>query len=171
MRASADRGGEAIGVDANSELAGLSTGYVVISRVPDVPFSTNTFDGAYMVLTLEHIADHRALLSEVDRVVSPDGVLALLMNHPVWTAPGSTPITDADGEVLWRPGGYFSNGSSEIAAGEGSVVFHHRTMATLLGAAADAGWRLEQIVERPHHELTDQSGIPRLLACRWRLAD
>ena len=171
MRAVADRGGEAIGVDDNSELAALSSGQVVISRIPDVPFSTNSFDGAYMVLTLEHIADHRAVFAETSRVVGPGGVMALVMNHPAWTAPGSTPIADSDGEVLWRPGDYFSNGSSEIPAGKGSVIFHHRTMADLLSAAANAGWNLEKIVERPHHELEDQPGIPRLLACGWKLGD
>ncbi len=97
------------------------------------------------------------------------GVLALVINHPMWTAPESTPITDADGEVLWRPGEYFSSGSSEVPAGEGSVTFHHRTTAALLGTAAEFGWNLESIVETPHHELDDQRGIPRLLACRWRL--
>jgi hypothetical protein len=91
------------------------------------------------------------------------------MNHPVWTAPGSTPITDSDGETLWRPGGYFTEGISRLAAGEGTVVFHHRTMAAVLGTAADAGWSLEHIEERPHHGLRGQEGIPRLLACRWRL--
>lgn len=169
IRAMADRGAEAVGIDVSANLAEASSGSVVVSRVPDIPFATDSFDGAYMVLTLEHIADHRAVLTEIGRVVRAGGVMALVANHPVWTAPGSTPITDSDGEVLWRPGEYFSNGSSEIPAGEESVSFHHRTMADLLGAAADAGWVLEKIIERPHHEFEDQSGIPRLLVCRWRL--
>jgi len=42
-------------------------------------------------------------------------------------------------------------------------------MASLLNAAADAGWSLEEMVEQPHHNYEDQTGIPRLLACRWRL--
>ena len=75
----------------------------------------------------------------------------------------------ADGELLWRAGDYFSDGSSEVRAGEGTVTFHHRTMAELLGSAAAAGWVLERIVETPHHELDDQGGIPRLLACGWWL--
>jgi hypothetical protein len=42
-------------------------------------------------------------------------------------------------------------------------------MADLLNAASAAGWSLEEMVEKPHHDLADQPGIPRLLACRWRL--
>ena len=57
----------------------------------------------------------------------------------------------------------------QVAVGERSVTFHHRSMAGLLNAAADEGWSLENIIEQPHHELDDQIGIARLLACRWRL--
>jgi hypothetical protein len=95
--------------------------------------------------------------------------LGLVINHPVWTAPDSTPITDDDGETLWRPGEYFSNGTTEIPAGENTVTFYHRSMADIMNAASAAGWGLEHMVEQPHHEFEDQSGIPRLLACRWRL--
>jgi hypothetical protein len=42
-------------------------------------------------------------------------------------------------------------------------------MSDLLHAAAEAGRCLEHMVEQPHHEIEDQVGIPRLLACRWRL--
>ncbi len=104
MRAFADRGGEAVGVDANAELAGFSSGQVVVSTVPDAPFSTDSFDGAYMVLTLEHIADHRSVFAEAARVVRPGGVMALVMNHPVWTAPGRhlSPIPRAKCSAAWR---------------------------------------------------------------------
>ena len=93
----------------------------------------------------------------------------MVINHPMWTAPDSTPITDADGEVLWRPGEYFSPNSTDVPTGQGIVTFHHRTMASFLNKAAEAGWSLEHMIERPHHELEDQGGVPRLLACRWRL--
>ncbi|MGH8913332.1 MAG: hypothetical protein ACRDZM_02310, partial [Acidimicrobiia bacterium] len=63
----------------------------------------------------------------------------------------------------------FSTGTVEEAAGEGRIVFHHRTTAELLNAAADAGWSLQHMVEAPHHELEDQGGISRLMAIRWSL--
>ena len=173
MRAVAADGLKVVGVELVPALArtALRNGPVVVGRLPEeLPFRTASFDGAYLVLVLEHVEDHQSVFESVARVVRPGGSLSLVINHPAWTAPGSTPITDDDGEVLWRPGGYFDDqGFTEVPAGDDTVVFFHRTTASLLNSAASAGWALEVMEERPHHELDDQSGIPRLLACRWRL--
>jgi SAM-dependent methyltransferase len=172
MRALADHGSRAIGVELNLGLAdrAAETGSVVSGLLPNLGFlRDDAVDGVVCVLVVEHIEDHRHLLTELARVVAPGGVFALVMNHPFWTAPGSTPITDADFEVLWRPGSYFEPGSSLERAGEQQIVFYHRSTGDLLEAAASAGWSLERLVEAPHHEFPDQAGIPRLLACRWRL--
>lgn len=165
-----ERGSTVHGVEVNERLAVYSGAVVAIAALPDLNFlRPDSYDGAYCVLVLEHIDDHEAFFSAVARVVKSDGVLAVVMNHPTWTAPRSTPITDSDGEVLWRPGEYFSLGKTEEPAGSSSVAFHHRPMGALLSAAASSGWALEQMVEKPHHEIEGQGGIPRLLACRWRL--
>lgn len=168
MRAVAGHDATVHGLDINPDLARQAEKAVVADLLA-IPMRNDTYDGVYSVLTLEHVPDHRRFFAEAARVTKQGGVLALVVNHPVWTAPDSTPISDADGEVLWRPGEYFSSGSSEVPAGESSVVFHHRSMADLLNAASDAGWRLEHMIEQPHHQFEDQAGIPRLLACRWRL--
>lgn len=172
MRAIAEVSATVHGVEINTQLGRLSAqiGPTVIGELPDLAFiKDDSYDGALCVLVLEHVQDHRRLFQEVARVVRPGGLFALVMNHPMWTAPGSTPISDSDGETLWRPGAYFSSGSTDEPAGESRVVFHHRTMAELLSSTAAAGWSLEQMVEAPHHDNFDQVGIPRLLACRWRL--
>lgn len=165
----AKAGARALGIDLSHTLATLATKPVAVARARSLPLKKNSCDGAYSVLTLEHVPDHSDFFEEAARVVKPGGSLALVMNHPVWTSPDSTPITDTDGEVLWRPGDYFSHGSTTYPAGEGSIVFHHRSLASLLNVAAEAKWSLEHVEEAPHHELDDQAGIPRLLACRWRL--
>lgn len=167
MRAVADLGVDVAGLDVSAGLA-KRAGTAVVADLAAMPFRKGSYDGVYSVLTLEHVADHGAFFVESARVTRPGGVLAIVVNHPVWTAPRSTPVSDSDGEVLWRPGDYFSNGSSQIPAGDGTVTFHHRSMGDLLNTAADCGWVLEKMIERPHHELEDQAGIPRLLACRWR---
>lgn len=166
MRAVQAEGGVTHGIDLNSNLlAGLAG--VVVARLPQIPMQTATYDGVYCVLTLEHIEDHATLFAEASRIVKPGGVLALVMNHPTWTAPESTPITDDDGEILWRPGEYFSDGFTTVTTADGEVTFYHRPMSQILNAAARSGLHLEMMIEQPHHELTDQPGIPRLLACRW----
>ncbi len=172
MRTLGESGTSVIGIELNRELAQRSatSGHVVVDSLPDLAsIAENAVDGAFCVLVLEHIADGDSFFSSVARVVRPGGILAVVSNHPAWTAPESTPITDEDGEVLWRPGGYFSDGVSDVPAGDAHITFHHRSMATLLNAAANVGWSLETMIERPHHEIADQSGIPRLLACRWQL--
>lgn len=168
MRSLAARGARAHGVDVSYDLA-RKAGDAVVAALPSLPFRSGAYDGVYAVLSLEHIEDHHEVFVEAARVVVRAGSMAIVMNHPYWTAPGSTPITDSDGEVLWRPGGYFTDDSSAVPMGDREVRFHHRSMAALLQAAAMAGWSLEHVTEHPHHDSHSQPGIPRLLACRWRL--
>lgn len=172
MRSVSETGATVHGVEINRQLARSSalSGPTVVGSLPDLGFLVeDAYDAAYCVLVIEHVPDHRRFFTETARVVFPGGVLALVANHPIWTAPDSTPITDMDGEVLWRPGAYFSSGVVRERADVGHIVFHHRTMSELMTSAAEAGWCLEEMIELPHPELIDQSGIPRLLACRWRL--
>jgi SAM-dependent methyltransferase len=173
MRTLQSTGSETIGVEISRDLAqhAAKVGPTVVANLPDLSFlEDDSSDGAYCVLVLEHIVDVATLFKEIARVVRPNGVFALVANHPIWTAPGSTPITDdTDGEVFWRSGDYFGSGFTDEPAGEGTIRFHHRSMAELLNVAATSGWTLEKMVEQPHHEFKDQAGIPRLLACRWRL--
>ncbi|HUG08909.1 MAG TPA: methyltransferase domain-containing protein [Acidimicrobiia bacterium] len=167
MRTVEFRGASVVGLDLSYELVSRA-GSGVVADMARMPMRDHSFPGVYSVLTLEHVADHETFFSEAARVTTPGGVLALVINHPTWTAPGSTPIADSEGEILWRPGKYFSGGSSEVPAGESTVTFHHRSLGELLNAAAAAGWSLEEMVEQPHHGFDEQAGIPRLLACRWR---
>ncbi|HEX9865310.1 MAG TPA: class I SAM-dependent methyltransferase [Acidimicrobiia bacterium] len=170
MRTLAGMGVTAWGVDVSERLAALA-GMAVVAELPEIPIRDGAFDGVCSVLTLEHLSDHEAFFADAARVTKSGGVLAIVINHPVWTAPDSTPITDSDGEVLWRPGDYFAVGATVLPVGETTVTFHHRSLSTLLNAAAAAGWSLQHMVEQPHHEYEDQTGIPRLLACRWRLLE
>ena len=166
-------GASPVGVEMAPDLARLASekAPTVIDVLPDLKsIRSQSVDGAYSVLVLEHLPETADFFEGIARVVRPGGVFGLVINHPAWTAPGSTPITEEDGETLWRPGDYFtSGGASEEPAGDSTVTFYHRTTADLLNDAAAAGWSLERMIERPHHELEDQAGIPRLMACRWQL--
>ncbi len=181
MRAIAGHGGRALGCDLSENLArrASAAGPVAVCRLPDLSWlQPGCVDGACAVLVLEHLEEAAPLFSEAARVVRPGGVLALVANHPAYTAPGSGPLVDPeDGEVLWRWGPYMEEGLSEEPAGEGSVIFHHRTLGALLTAAASAGWSLQCLVEHGVGDrraaedslLAAQRQIPRLLAVRWLL--
>ena len=179
MSAIVEAGAAAIGVDIAPELVERAARYgpVHVADVPPLDFlEDDSVDGVVMVLVLEHIRDEEQMFAEAARVTRPDGPLALVINHPVWTAPGSSPISDeGDGEILWRPGEYFSVGWSDAPAGADTVRFHHRTLGRLLTSAAAAGWRLETMTESGVTAdqvariptLAGQEHIPRLLGVRW----
>lgn len=180
MAAIAETGASAIGVDISPALLERAArfGETHLDDVPPISFAADdSVDGVAIVLVLEHIPDEEAVFAETARITRSGGTMALIINHPMWTAPESTPILEDDGEILWRPGRYFGVGFSEEAAGEGTVRFHHRTMSRLLGSAADAGWQLDRMVEQGVSPaqvertplLAGQEHIPRLLGVRWIL--
>ena len=166
------------GVDVSAELLARARMFGPVARVmlPSLEcIRDGVFDGALVSLVLEHLEDEDTFFSELGRVVRPGGRLAVVVNHPVFTAPESAPIQEDD-EVLWRTGRYFDRGYSDEKAGDGAIRFHHRTMAELLNAASVGGWDLERMVEQGasaaqierHPALSQQRHIPRLLGAAWR---
>jgi SAM-dependent methyltransferase len=173
-------GHSTLGCDLSQDLLvqADSDGRVARTRLPDLRWiRTASLDTAFSVYLLDLIEDHLKFFEEVARTVKPAGSLVIVINHPAYTAPGSAPLADGEGDILWRWGSYFSRGSSTEPAGQGEVRFFHRPMADLLGAAATAGWKLDAMIERglspetiariPGYE--GQEVIPRLLGVRWTL--
>jgi SAM-dependent methyltransferase len=177
MQELAGLGARPVGCDVSPALARLARrqGPVVLGRLPDLGWLRDaSIDGAVAVLVLEHVDDAERFFAESARVVRPGGTLALVANHPIFTAPGSVPIVDVtDGEVLWRWGPYLEVGSSQEPAGGRSLTFHHRPLGELLTIAAGRLWRLERLTEVGlgrigEEELPGEQGqIPRLLGARW----
>ncbi len=172
-------GASPVGVDASPTLlrAASTIGAVVRGRLPDLGWTGDgTFDGALVVLVLEHLAEPGKLFAELHRVVAAGGRLAVVLNHPAVTSPGGGPFIDpADGEVLWRWGPYLDTGYSDEPAGDSTVRFLHRPTGEILEAAAEAGWSLMRFVERgPGPEamsrdplLAAQRHVPKLLGLAW----
>lgn len=169
-------GAHVIGCDLSIDLLRVAkdAGPVVQARLPRLDWlRAGVVDGVFVMLVIEHLEDPGPLFEEASRVTRPGGVLVVVTNHPLMTAPGSSPIIDPqDGEVLWRWGNYFQGGYTEEPQGDGIVRFYHRSLSELLNMAADAGWRLDRMTEAAL--LTDdpllalQSEVPRLAAIRWQ---
>ena len=179
LRAIQGRGSTVVGCDMNVDLLRRVSAPTVCCVLPALDWArSEAFDGAYACLVLEHLADLPQLFRKVAGAVKDRGVLAVVVNHPLFTAPGSGPVIDqTDGEVFWRWGAYLESGTTNEPAGSTTVTFLHRPMAELLNSAAGAGWQLEWIEERGIHVeangdplQSSQVQIPRLLAIRWRLA-
>lgn len=169
-------GGRVVGCDLNLDLLRKVKSPVVQTILPDLAWvRAGSFDGAYLGLVMEHLEDEVSLFQAIARAVRSGGVLALVINHPIWTAPDSSPIEQSDGEVLWRPGRYFGRGHSDEPAGRQKVRFYHRTLASLLTGAATNGWDLQEVEESGISpaavarvpDYAGQEQIPRLLGLRW----
>lgn len=173
-------GANVFGCDLSHDLLvqAESDGRVARTRLPNLQWIKQaSLDTAFSVYLLDLIEDDERFFAEVARAVKPGGSLVIVINHPAYTAPGSAPLADMEGEILWRWGSYFVRGSSTEPAGPGEVRFFHRPMADLLSGAATAGWKLEAMIERglssetiariPGYE--GQEVIPRLLGVRWTL--
>ena len=178
MRAIAAADAWVAGCDLSIDLlAHAAPAPVVRGRLPDLRWlRPGAVDGAYSVLVLEHLPDLDAFFSGVATALASGDVLAVVMNHPAFTAPGAGPFVDPqDGEVLWRWGTYLTVGTTAEPAGERTMTFHHRPLGDVLTSAAAAGWSLERLIERGVGReaqrrdplLARQRNVPRLLAARW----
>jgi SAM-dependent methyltransferase len=167
-----------VGTDASESLLRRASraGPVVRALLPDLSWvRPHSFDRAICVGVLDLIADEQALFAGVAGVVRPDGHLVVVMNHPAATAPGSEPLVDPGGEVLWRWGSYLEPGDFDQRVEGHHVTLRHRPLARLLTSAAASGWSLQSMIERGPSaaaldrfpEYRGQEHIPTLLGVRW----
>lgn len=166
------------GCDLSLELLRLAVRRVPVvrCRLPDLSWlQASSLGAACSVYVLDLIEDAATFFLEVGRVVRPGGALAVVVNHPVYTAPGSGPFLDEDGEVMWRWGDYLRAGNSPTLAGGSQITMQHRPVADLLNLAAAAGWDLDRIEERglsPQAIMREpgylgQESIPRFFGASW----
>ena len=172
--------GTIVGVDGSVTLltTARQNNPVVRSYLPELAWVRDAaVAGAYAVMVLEHIEDLGRFFEETARVVANSGWLVVVSNHQAYTAPGAGPIFDtSDGEYLWRWGPYFERSRSSEPAGDGVMVFHHRSLADVLTAAAVTGWSLTAMVERGASEramkrdeiMRGQQPFPRLVGYSWQ---
>jgi SAM-dependent methyltransferase len=167
------------GTDASHVLLkhARNTAPVVRGVLPELGWVRSGAVGtAISLFVLELVQDHGTFFAEAARVVAAGGSLVVIINHPVFTAPGSGPFVDPDFDVFWRWGSYLELGSSDVPAGSEEIVMYHRSTAELLSAAARCGWSLEEMMEVPlgaaaierEPSYAGQEGIPRFLGVRWR---
>jgi len=173
-------GPRCVGTDSSMQLLARAheVAPVVCASLPDLSWvRPGSIRRSVAVGVLDLLADAEAFFRSVAAAMEPGGDLLVVVNHPVTTAPGSEPLVDPDGEILWRWGTYLVTGSWEHPAGRRTVRFHHRPVSALLTAAATAGWHLAHVVERGPSDAALDGGegyrgheqCPTLLGVRWTL--
>ena len=170
MRHLAQDGRTIVGLELNPILAAVAAGSASVfrARIPDLRcIRSEAFDGALLVLVLEHVDPLAPAFAAIREVVRPGGKLVAVLNHPALTAPGAAAVVDpTDGEEFWRWGNYLEPGFTTEPAGAEVVTFFHRSIGDVLSAAAAGSWQLEEAIELGWTD--DPTGPPRLLGLRWR---
>jgi ubiquinone/menaquinone biosynthesis C-methylase UbiE len=129
-----ERGHDVVGVDATAEMLAVAREKAPGARfeqgdVCDLRFDDGEFDLAVCGLALEHVADLDRAVSELARVVRPEGRVLISDLHPVVTALGAA--------AFFRD----AEGSSGVVRG------HAHAHADYLNAFAAAGLALERCLE------------------------
>jgi SAM-dependent methyltransferase len=155
-RALAAQGSEVLGVDPTQlhiDIAierGGGPRYL-LGGATDIPADDNSFDAVVACLVFEHIDQMDEAMTEVARVLKPQGQFSFFLNHPLLQTPGSGWIDDHiidPPEQYWRIGPYLVETESiEEVEKDIFIRFIHRPLSRYVNALIANGMSLERMVE------------------------
>ena len=155
-RALAAQGSDVLGVDPTQlhiDIAierGGGPRYL-LGGATDIPADDNSFDAVVACLVFEHIDQMDEAMTEVARVLKPEGQFSFFLNHPLLQTPGSGWIDDHiidPPEQYWRIGPYLvENESIEEVEKDVYIRFIHRPLSRYVNALIANGMTLERMVE------------------------
>jgi SAM-dependent methyltransferase len=118
----------------------------------------SSFDVVVSNMVFMDLADHRAALEGICRLLVEDGILIFSICHPCFITPGCGWVRDSDGTKLyWKVDRYFEEGAHvqpvPIGAEEGLILFH-RTLSNYVRTLLSTGFALLDVVEpKPGEEM------------------
>jgi len=116
-----------------------------------IPADDETFDAVVACLVFEHIDQMDEAMTEVARVLKPNGQFSFFLNHPLLQTPGSGWIDDHiidPPEQYWRIGPYLVETESiEEVEKDVYIRFIHRPLSRYVNALLANGMSLERMVE------------------------
>ena len=155
-RALAAQGSDVLGVDPTQlhiDIAierGGGPRYL-LGGATDIPADDETFDAVVACLVFEHIDQMDEAMTEVARVLKPNGQFSFFLNHPLLQTPGSGWIDDHiidPPEQYWRIGPYLVETESiEEVEKDVYIRFIHRPLSRYVNALLANGMSLERMVE------------------------
>jgi ubiquinone/menaquinone biosynthesis C-methylase UbiE len=155
-RALASQGSEVLGVDPTQlhiDIARKRGGgpRYLLGGATEIPANDNTFDAVVACLVFEHIDQMDEAMTEVARVLKPQGQFSFFLNHPLLQTPGSGWIDDHiidPPEQYWRIGPYLVETESiEEVEKDIYIRFIHRPLSRYVNALIANGLSLERMVE------------------------
>jgi SAM-dependent methyltransferase len=167
-RALAKSGAKIVGVDLSSLLINEAKrqsseiSYEIRSADNLEGFPNASFDKACLVLALQNIENYQSAIGEVARVLKPNGLFTIVLNHPSFRIPkrSSWQFDDKEGIQYRRIDGYLSESQIEIVAHPGdpessTTVSFHRPLQSYVKAMRKFGLvivRLEEWTANPEKE-------------------
>ncbi len=155
-RALAAQGSDVLGVDPTQlhiDVAierGGGPRYL-LGGATNIPTDDETFDAVVACLVFEHIDQMDEAMTEVARVLKPNGQFSFFLNHPLLQTPGSGWIDDHiidPPEQYWRIGPYLVETESiEEVEKDVYIRFIHRPLSRYVNALLANGMMLERMVE------------------------
>jgi SAM-dependent methyltransferase len=116
-----------------------------------IPADDESFDAVVACLVFEHIDQMDEAMTEVARVLKPNGQFSFFLNHPLLQTPGSGWIDDHiidPPEQYWRIGPYLVETESiEEVEKDVYIRFIHRPLSRYVNALLANGMSLERMVE------------------------
>jgi SAM-dependent methyltransferase len=136
-----------------------------IGRAEALDVDSGTIDLAVSYLSLIDIADLKAALAEVHRVLRPGGTF-LFANLQSFNTAGEPDgwRRDADGAWRFSIAGYLEERSQRIAWGDVSITNWHRPLSTYMGLLLQLGFELRHFAE------PEPMGEPDAKSLRYRQA-
>ena len=155
-RALAAQGADVLGVDPTQlhidvaiERGGGPT--YLLGGATQIPAPDNSFDAVVACLVFEHIDQMDEAMTEVARVLKPQGQFSFFLNHPLLQTPGSGWIDDHiidPPEQYWRIGPYLVETESiEEVEKDVYIRFIHRPLSRYINALIANGMTIERMVE------------------------
>ena len=155
-RALAAQGADVLGVDPTQlhidvaiDRGGGPT--YLLGGATQIPAPDNSFDAVVACLVFEHIDQMDEAVTEVARVLKPQGQFSFFLNHPLLQTPGSGWIDDHSidpPEQYWRIGPYLVETESiEEVEKDVYIRFIHRPLSRYINALIANGMTIERMVE------------------------
>jgi SAM-dependent methyltransferase len=195
----ADRGARVVALDISEQLiraaadaAAPGTDHV-LGDGAELPFASDSFDGATAVMSLMDVAEPERTLYEIARVLRPGGFVQFSIVHPATATPIRRWVHDDDGQRRTLAiGGYFHEGPIEETWTFGAapaeiravvrpfeVTYSRRTLSGWLNAVLATGLSISAIAEPhateatavAHPEVADTRIVPYFLVVQARLPD
>jgi len=160
----ADAGAKTVGADISEELINQAK-----ARSPKIEFhiapanklsfaENNSFDVVTIVLAIQNIQNIQDVFNEIHRILSLNGKLILVMNHPAFRIPkrSSWGWEEKEGLQFRRIDGYLSGSTEKILMHPGknksSTISYHRSLQDFFKALNKSGFAVLRLEEWISHK-------------------